>query len=179
MSSRSRPVTGVVLLEEVQESGKKTAPTVSAELVLDGGVAATATFDAQYPLNRGMFYDVEVRNLAGEGAFLQVASLPEGKSLGEMSASFLTKSVFSTEGRFGAYGAPTDIKVLSKSEAGAMRLLEISFAALSPGGNEVRPLPRDSATHATTTDNPPPPLLPRSLAARSSPRCSPRGRRTL
>ena len=73
MSSRSRPVTGVVLLEEVQESGKAAAPTVTAELVLDGGVAATATFDAQYPLNRGMFYDVEVRNLAGEGAFLQVA----------------------------------------------------------------------------------------------------------
>lgn len=167
MSSRSRPVTGVVLLEEVQESGKKTAPTVSAELVLDGGVAATATFDAQYPLNRGMFYDVEVRNLAGEGAFLQVASLPEGKSLGEMSASFLTKSVFSTEGRFGAYGAPTDIKVLSKSEAGAMRLLEISFAALSPGGNEVRPLPRDSATHATTTTRPHP----------FSPGPSPRARR--
>ena len=40
MSSRSRPVTGIVLLEEVQESGKKDAPTVAAELVLDGGVAA-------------------------------------------------------------------------------------------------------------------------------------------
>merc|ERR1719181_1897988 len=85
MSSRSRPVTGIVLLEEVQENGKKDAPTVTAELVLDGGVAATATFDAQYPLNRGMFYDVEVRNLAGEGAFLQVASLPEGKTLSDIS----------------------------------------------------------------------------------------------
>ena len=62
MSSRSRPVTGVVLLEEVQESGKKDSPTVSAELVLDGGVAATAVFQSEYPLIRGMFYDVEVRN---------------------------------------------------------------------------------------------------------------------
>merc|ERR1719382_1845781 len=52
MSSRSRPVTGVVLLEEVQEAGKKDAPTVAAELVLGGGVAATVTFDSLYPLNR-------------------------------------------------------------------------------------------------------------------------------
>ena len=41
MSSRSRPVTGIVLLEEVTESGKKKdVTTISAELVLDGGVAA-------------------------------------------------------------------------------------------------------------------------------------------
>ena len=80
MSSRSRPVTGVVLLEEVQESGKKDAPTVAAELVLDGGVAATATFQSEYPLVRGMFYDVEVKNAKGDGAFLQVARLPDGKT---------------------------------------------------------------------------------------------------
>ena len=71
MSSRSRPVTGVVLLEEVQEAGKKDAPSVSAELVLDGGVAATATFQAEpgFPLIRGMFYDVEVRSRDAVGAF--------------------------------------------------------------------------------------------------------------
>ena len=84
MSSRSRPVTGVVLLEEVQESGKKDAPTVAAELVLDGGVAATATFQSEYPLVRGMFYDVEVKNTKGDGAFLQVARLPDGKTLADV-----------------------------------------------------------------------------------------------
>ena len=106
MSSRSRPVTGVVLLEEVTESGSKNAPTVSAELVLDGGVAATVAFQAEqgYPLIRGMFYDVEVRSKASDGAFVQVAKLPEGKSIEEVNDKFFTKSVFSTEGRFGAYG---------------------------------------------------------------------------
>ena len=57
MSSRSRPVTGIVLLEEVTESGKKKeGVTISAELVLDGGVAATATFEAApgYDLRRDM-----------------------------------------------------------------------------------------------------------------------------
>jgi len=145
MSSRSRPVTGIVLLEEVSESGKKKdGATISAELVLDGGVAATATFDAApgYELNRGMFYDVEVRSKNQDGAFLQVAALPEGKSIGEVADSFFTKKVFSTEGRFGAYGAPTDIKVLSTNKGAeeknkGARLLELSFSALSPGGTEV------------------------------------------
>jgi len=144
MSSRSRPVTGIVLLEEVTESGKKKeGVTISAELVLDGGVAATATFEAApgYDLNRGMFYDVEVRSKAQDGSFLQVAALPSGKTILDMADSFFTKKVFSTEGRFGAYGAPTDIKVLSTNKPAAdakgARLLELSFSALSPGGTEV------------------------------------------
>ena len=139
MSSRSRPSTGVVLLEEVQEAGKKDAPSVSADLVCDGGVVATATFDSEegYPLIRGMFYDVEVRSKAADGAFLQVAPLPSGQSMADVSDKFFTKAVFSTEGRFGAYGAPTDIKVIKSESSGAKRLLEISFSALSPGQTEV------------------------------------------
>jgi len=138
MSSRSRPATGVVLIEEVQESGKKDAPTVSAELVLDGGVAATATFQAAagYPLIRGMFYDVEVKGKSGDSTFMQVAKLPEGKSIADVGDKFFTSNVFSAPGRFGAYGAATDIKVL-KSEKGGTRLLDVTFSALSPGQQEV------------------------------------------
>ena len=138
MSSRSRPVTGVVLLEEVQESGKKDSPTVSAELVLDGGVAATAVFQSEYPLIRGMFYDVEVKGKAGDSAFLQVAALPDGKTMADVNDKFFTKAVFSTEGRFGAYGAATDIKVLNSDKASPVaRLIEVTFSALSPGQTEV------------------------------------------
>ena len=138
MSSRSRPETGVVLLEEVQEAGSKDKPTVSADLVLDGGVIATATFDSEqgYPLIRGMFYDVEVRGKAADGAFLQVASLPDGKTIADVSDSFFTKKVFATSGRFGAYGAPTDIKVVNSAK-GARREVEVTFAALSPSQTEV------------------------------------------
>jgi hypothetical protein len=139
MSSRSRPSTGIVLLEDVQEAGAKDAPAVSAELVLDGGVAATVTFQSEpgYPLIRGMFYDVEIKNQKGsDSAFLQVASLPSGKGIAEMSDSFFTKKVFSAEGRFGAYGSATDIKVLN-SEMGTRRLIDVTFSALSPGGTEV------------------------------------------
>ena len=79
----------------------------------------------------------EVRSKSSaDGAFLQVAPLPAGKSLGDVDDKFITKAVFSTEGRFGAYGAPTDVKVL-KSESGTTRLLDIAFSALSPGQQEV------------------------------------------
>jgi len=138
MSSRSRPATGVVLVEEVQASGPKDAPSVSAELALDGGVAASVAFQAEpgFALIRGMFYDVEVRNKAGSSSFLQVASLPSGKSLADVSDSLFTKAVFSAAGRFGAYGAATDIKVKSAEAAAGRRTLDVSFAALSPSGTE-------------------------------------------
>jgi len=138
MSSRSRPATGVVLLEEVQEAGKKDAPTVTAELVLDGGVAATATFNAApgYPLVRGMFYDVEVKGKTGDSAFLQVAKLPDGQAIKDVKDRFFTSAVFSAAGRFGAYGSATDVKVV-KSEAGRTRLIDVTFSALSPGQQEV------------------------------------------
>jgi hypothetical protein len=139
MSSRSRPATGVVLVAEVQESGRKDAPAVTADLVLDGGVVATAAFQSEpgYPLNRGMFYDVEVRSVkTQDGAFLQVAALPDGKSITDVADSFFTKAVFRADGRFGAYGAPTDIKVVA-SEGKDRRLLEVNFSALSPGQTEV------------------------------------------
>ena len=151
ISSRSRPSTGVVLLEEVKEAGKKDAPSVAAELVCDGGVVATATFDSEpgFPLIRGMFYDVEVRNKGSDGAFLQVAALPSGKSMADVSDSFFTKAVFSTEGRYGAYGAPTDIKVVKSDKSETKRLLEITFSALSPNGNEV---PRKALVAALQPD---------------------------
>jgi hypothetical protein len=74
--------------------------------------------------------------MGSDSAFLQVASLPSGKGIAEMSDSFFTKKVFSAEGRFGAYGSATDIKVLN-SEMGTRRLIDVTFSALSPGGTEV------------------------------------------
>jgi len=139
ISSRSRPATGVVLLEEVKESGQKDAPAVTAEIVLDGGIAAIVTFQSQpgYPLVRGMFYDVEVKGKVGDSAFLQVARLPEGKSFADVKNEFFTSAVLATEGRFGAYGAATDIKVLKSERVGPLRQIEVSFSALSPGQAEV------------------------------------------
>merc|ERR1719498_1130668 len=83
-----------------------------------------------------MFYDVEVRDKAGASAFLQVAPLPSGKALADVGDSFFTKAVFAAAGRFGAYGAATDIKVRAAETTGGRRTLDVSFSALSPGGTE-------------------------------------------
>ena len=147
IAGKSRPVTGCVLLDSVSSSGPDATPTLTAELVLDGGVAATATFESRMgPVARGFYYDVEARNSKlGDSAFVQVASLPAGggaddaDALAAVPASFFTRALFRPDGRFGAFGAPTDVRVVSDqfSSADGRRTLELSFAALSPGGNEV------------------------------------------
>ena len=84
-----------------------------------------------------MFYDVEVKGKSGDSAFLQVAKLPDGKSMADVNDKFFTKNVLSTEGRFGAYGSATDIKIVGASSSGPMRLIDVTFSALSPGQTEV------------------------------------------
>lgn len=104
--------------------------------MLDGGVAITASFDSAWPLAKGMYYDVESRSKSGDGAFMQVAGLPEGKTLESLPKSFFTNNILSAAGRYGAFGAPTDVKVLSSSTEGAKRVFDITFNALSPGQQE-------------------------------------------
>ena len=81
IAGKSRPVTGVVLLEEPAGSGDPKKPTISAEVVTNGGVAATVTFDSPWPLAKGMYYDVESRSADGDSAFLMVNGIPEGEPL--------------------------------------------------------------------------------------------------
>ena len=142
IAGKSRPVTGCVLLDSVSSSGPDATPTLTAELVLDGGVAATATFESRMgPVARGFYYDVEARNSKlGDSAFVQVAALPPGgdaDALATVPAAFFTKALFRPDGRFGAFGAPTDVRVLSDRFSDGRRTLELSFAALSPGNTEV------------------------------------------
>ena len=49
-TGKPRPETGCILLEEVQSSGNAKAPTISAELVTNGGVAATVAFESPWPV---------------------------------------------------------------------------------------------------------------------------------
>ena len=140
IAGKSRPVTGVVLVDEVAASGPDKAPTISAEIVLNGGVIGTASFQSAWPVARGMYYDVESRSKDGDSAFVTVAQLPagSGSDLGSVPASVFTSAIFSAANRFGAYGAPTDIRVLkSKAAPSGQRILEVEFSALSPGLSEI------------------------------------------
>lgn len=179
MSGKSRPRTGVCLLEPViaigSSSGGKSI-AVQSLVALDGGIAATTRFDSPYPLAVGFYYDVsaatahpqspsaidrfnppplihpapqvETRSRDGDGAFLQVERLPAGSTLTTAPASWFLSTVLASTGRFGAYGLPTDVKLISdtvsqppatgRKRTPEKRIIEASFAALAPGGSEQR-----------------------------------------
>lgn len=133
MTGKTKPDLGIFLVSEPASSGK----TVSAELVLSGGVIGVAAFDSPWPLSTGGYYDVEASTREGETAFLQVASLPKGTSIATAPASFISSALFSVDGRYGAYGAPTDIKIKEVAGDGNGRSFDLSFTALTPSMNEV------------------------------------------
>jgi hypothetical protein len=132
VTGKSRPELGCVLIEEVAQSGS----TVTAELALNGGVAATATFDSPWPLAKGLYYDVETKNEKGS-AFLQVVPLPAGESVTTVSKKLFTKNVLKVDGRYGSYGAPTDVKISADETAGERRSVDFGFTTTAPGGADV------------------------------------------
>jgi len=135
-TGKPRPETGCVLVEEVQSTGSAKSPTISAELVTNGGVAATVVFDSPWPIARGMYYDVEARSSEGDSAYVHVRTLPADKDIMAVPASYLTSSVFNAYGRWSTYGAPTDTKVLSDVTKGQTRFLEVAFSVLSQAGSD-------------------------------------------
>lgn len=142
MSGKTRPELGVILAEAATVTGD----TISGNVVLRGGLLATASFTSKWGLAEGGYYDVEAKSKDGDSAFLQVAALPKGKSLAEQPKGWLASQVASISGRYGAYGAPSDLKVLSDTPTSTGRQLEISFTALSPGMAET---PRRAIVAAT------------------------------
>ena len=134
VSGKPKPETGCILLREVQASGSAKTPTISAELVTNGGVVATMAFDSPWPVARGTYFDVEARSQEGDSAFAHVRNLPADKDVMSVPASYLTGSIFNKYGRFSAYGPPTDVKVLSDVTKGKTRYLEIIFSVLSASG---------------------------------------------
>ena len=143
MTGKSKPELGMILVDEV----KATKAGIAGNLVLDGGVVAAVAFESAWPLAEGGYYDMEAKSRDGsDSAFVQIAKLPRGKSLDSLPKTFFTDTILSVDGRYGAYGAPTDIKVTGDSTEGGTRRMEISFVALSPGSAEV---PRRGVVRAT------------------------------
>ena len=110
MSGKSKAELGIFLIDEVKQTGS----TVSADLVLEGGVAATVSFDSKvWPLAEGTYNDVEVKSRDGDAAFVQVQAAGKGGGLAKLKPAFFTDAVLGIDGRYGAYGQPTDVKVIS------------------------------------------------------------------
>lgn len=137
MSGKTRPDLGLVLIEAPSVVGN----TINAEVLLSDGLIATTAFDTKWPIAEGAYYDVEAKTRDGDAAFLQIQKCTQGKSLATLPKSFFTGAILGVDGRYGAYGAPTDIKVLADSgkDSGSpdLRTLELTFDTLTPGATTI------------------------------------------
>ena len=145
MAGKTKAELGIILVDEVKQSGA----SVSADLVLNGGLIATIGFTSPtWPLAEGSYNDVEVKSRDGDAAFMQVVKDSKGAGVGNLKPKFFTDAILGIDGRYGAYGQPSDVKVSSDtvSANGRDRTLEVSFVALGPSMADV---PRKAVVKAT------------------------------
>jgi len=107
---KTRPQTGVVFRDE--EAAASTTQSLSGdvtyELLSPDGSPAFVTFNSPWPLLQTAA-GIESRDITGgfESAFVQVAELKKDSS----EIKLLQEAIFGSQGKFGMYGSPTDIKI--------------------------------------------------------------------
>uniref|UniRef100_A0A7S1TZP7 Uncharacterized protein n=2 Tax=Phaeomonas parva TaxID=124430 RepID=A0A7S1TZP7_9STRA len=108
------------------------------QLTTASGQRVEVTFASPYPAiptSAG----VETRDMnSGDSAFVAAASLVGAQRLSDAPRSFFTDAILGIQGKFGAYGAPQDVKFNGDAAKGPNgREVEISFTALTPAMREV------------------------------------------
>jgi hypothetical protein len=142
---KTKPETGVKLLEGLT-SIQNAAGIVSAELIVNGS-PVRVEFTAPWPLLVGSS-GLEARDLqTSESAFVQVVDdvhavaasassvISSGAPTTAAMKELLLATVFSSQGKFAAYGSPVDVKV-RKFETGDGLLYSVSFTTFTPGLRE-------------------------------------------
>ena len=143
---KTKPETGVAFLSNVLPTQDTTTGLVTAEIVLQQEkeqqqqpylVQFASPSWPLLPTTRGL----EVRDLQQpESAFVQIIDqvpLPLTKSV--VKKVILTDNILSNQGKFGAYGSPTDLKVTQQEQQGDGNndlLFTATFTTLTPGLRE-------------------------------------------
>lgn len=130
---KTKPDTGVDFLSPPTQTDKG---FVAAELLVAQS-ACRVTLQSPWPL-LSTTDGLEVRNVPEpESAFLQIVQTPAAAALTKklVKQVFMEESILSSQGKFGAYGAPTDVKVQAVEE-GNTNLWQVTFTALTPGLRE-------------------------------------------
>jgi len=127
---KTRPETGVVFLNEESVPIQKRNGDVVAELLVDNGkTPVLVTYNSPWPLLETTS-GIQTRNLQEpESAFVQVADT----SPSSYSKQFFVDTIFGSQGKYGAYGAPSDISVKPMEDGS---LYHISFTSLTPAMRE-------------------------------------------
>lgn len=132
---KTKPETGVQFFSDLSAPVQNSAGIVSAELNVNNQ-PVLVNFQTPWPLLPSTS-GLEARDLQQpESAFVQVVrdNVPSERPLTKVSMKkLLFTSVFASKGKFGAYGAPTDIKVKTTDDPS---IFAVSFVCLTPGMRE-------------------------------------------
>jgi|Transcript_899 hypothetical protein len=124
---KTKPETGVVFLNEESTPTQQRNGDVSAELLVDNGkTPVLVLFNSPWPLLETTTDGIQTRNPQDpESAFVQVADTPSGT----YTKQFFVDTIFGSQGKYGAYGAPSDISVKPIEEG---LLYQVKFTSLTP-----------------------------------------------
>jgi hypothetical protein len=140
---KTKPATGIVLWNEDISPVLQDTKTgqISAELNV-AGQPVLVSYVAPWPLLSGM----EARNIAtAESTFVQVVENYAPKTLVQTKSGFLEfllQTVFASQGKFGAYAAPFDVKIVPSSlqvnDIAGMKVVNatVTFTTYTPGLRE-------------------------------------------
>jgi hypothetical protein len=130
---KTKPSTGVNLREGSAPIQNKQG-IVSAEIIGGTGNPILVQFQTPWPL-LATTAGLEARDLLNsESAFVQVVpNIKEGTTGKALNAAIIG-NLFSSKGKYGAYGEPTDIKIRTLDTSSG--LLSISFTAYTPAMRE-------------------------------------------
>lgn len=129
---KTKPDTGVVFYGESAPSQNEKG-IVSAELNVNGN-PVLVEFTTPWPL-LPTTSGLEARDLqSSESAFVQV--LPSFSGDRRQFPQLVMETILGSRGKFGAYGAPTDVKIRQVEEEEDARLYLATFTAYTPGMRE-------------------------------------------
>ena len=136
---KTKPDTGVELFDESATPIQNSAGVISAEIKSTTGKPILAEFQAPWPLlPSGAF---EARDLQGTdgSAFLQVIPIQNNEDWKNPKKfkDLVVDSVLSQKGKYGAYGAPIDIKVKRVTPAEEENIIYgVTFTTYTPAMRE-------------------------------------------
>jgi hypothetical protein len=141
---KTKPQTGVELWDSDSTPIQNAQGIVSAEITSSSGKPILVNFQAPWPLS-SVSSGLQARDLRNsESAFVQVLPLldPSKKMSKEdcncywqtpsQFRQLLLESVLASQGKFGAYGSPTDVKVVKALKDASSSTFQVTFISYTP-----------------------------------------------
>ena len=134
---KTKPVTGVELFEETSTPIQNKQGIISAEIKSAKGKPVLIEFQTPFPL-LPTTSGLEARDLqSSESAFVQVVNAVTDWENPKVFKQLLIDSVLASQGKFGPYGTPTDIKVKPLTKTNDKKdCFVVTFTSYTPAMRE-------------------------------------------